>query len=153
MLSKLTSWVKTYNEDAETPDNDAEWAETVAGLLIEAAMADGTLDNAERNAIAAALEHQLSMAPDTIEKMIETARNQYDERVEIHSLTRQIRNDTDAEERAIIMEMIWMVVLADGVLHDYEAQLMRRLAGLLFVDDVASGHAANSARARLGLEA
>jgi uncharacterized tellurite resistance protein B-like protein len=51
------------------------------------------------------------------------------------------------------MEMIWMVVLADGVLHDYEAQLMRRLAGLLYIDDVASGHAANSARARLGLEA
>jgi uncharacterized tellurite resistance protein B-like protein len=72
---------------------------------------------------------------------------------EIHSITRQIRNDADAEERAIIMEMIWMVVLADGVLHDYEAQLMRRLAGLLYIDDVASGHAANSARARLGLEA
>lgn len=153
MLNKLTSWVKTYNEVAETPDNDAEWAETVAGLLIEAAMADGTLGDAERNAIATALEHQLSMAPDTINNIIDTARSEYDERVEIHGITRQIRNDTDAQERAIIMEMIWMVVLADGVLHEYEAQLMRRLAGLLYVDDVASGHAANSARARLGLEA
>ncbi|MBT6123249.1 MAG: TerB family tellurite resistance protein [Candidatus Puniceispirillum sp.] len=153
MLSKLTSWVKTYNDVAETPDNDAEWAETVVGLLIEAAMADGTLGDAERNAIAAALEHQLSMAPDAIDNMIEKARQDYDERVEIHGIIRQIRNDTDAEERAIIMEMIWMVVLADGALHDYEAQLMRRLAGLLYIDDVASGHAANSARARLGLEA
>ncbi|MGB0689427.1 MAG: TerB family tellurite resistance protein [Candidatus Puniceispirillum sp.] len=153
MLNKLTSWVQTYNDVAETPDDDAEWANTVAGLLIEAAMADGTLGDAERNAIATALEQQLSMTPDTIDDMIEKARKDYDERVEIHSITRQIRNDADAEERAIIMEMIWMVVLADGVLHDYEAQLMRRLAGLLYIDDVASGHAANSARARLGLEA
>lgn len=153
MLSKLTNWVQTFNDEAETPDNDAEWAETVAGLLIEAAMADGTLGDAERNAIATALEHQLSMAPDTIDDMIEKARKDYEDRVEISSITRQIRSDADAEERAIIMEMIWMVVLADGVLHDYEAQLMRRLAGLLYIDDVASGHAANSARARLGLEA
>ena len=153
MLNKLTSWVQTYNDVAETPDDDAEWANTVAGLLIEAAMADGTLGDAERNAIATALEQQLSMAPDIIDDMIEKARKDYDDRVEIHSITRQIRNDADAEERAIIMEMIWMVVLADGVLHDYEAQLMRRLAGLLYIDDVASGHAANSARARLGLEA
>ena len=153
MLNKLTSWVQTYNDVAETPDDDAEWAKTVAGLLIEAAMADGTLGDAERNAIATALEQQLSMAPDTIDEMIEKSRKDYDDRVEIHSITRQIRNDADAEERAIIMEMIWMVVLADGVLHDYEAQLMRRLAGLLYIDDVASGHAANSARARLGLEA
>ncbi|MDB2390592.1 TerB family tellurite resistance protein [Alphaproteobacteria bacterium] len=153
MLSKLTSWVKTYNEDAQTPDNDAEWAETVAGLLIEAAMADGTLGDAERTAIASALEHQLSMAPDVIDDMIEKARKEYEQRVEIHGIVRQIRSDADAEERAIIMEMIWMVVLADGVLHEYEAQLMRRLAGLLYIDDVTSGHAANSARARLGLEA
>lgn len=153
MLNKLTSWVKTYNEVAETPDDDAEWATTVAGLLIEAAMADGTLGDAERTAIATALEHQLSMTPNVIDDMIEKARQDYDDRVEISGITRQIRNDTDAEERAIIMEMIWMVVLADGVLHDYEAQLMRRLAGLLYIDDVASAHAANSARARLGLEA
>ncbi|WP_438996818.1 TerB family tellurite resistance protein [Candidatus Puniceispirillum sp.] len=153
MLNKLTSWVKTYNEVAETPNDDAEWATTVAGLLIEAAMADGTLGDAERTAIATALEHQLSMTPNVIDDMIETARQDYDDRVEISGITRQIRNDTDAEERAIIMEMIWMVVLADGVLHDYEAQLMRRLAGLLYIDDAASAHAAKSARARLGLEA
>ena len=151
MLNKLTSWVKTYNEVAETPDNDAEWAETVAGLLIEAAMADGTLGDAERNAIATALQHQLSMAPDTIENMIETARSEYDERVEIHGITRQIRNDTDAEERAIIMEMIWMVVLADKQLDSHESQLMRRLAGLLYIDDVQSGMAAKRAQNRLGL--
>jgi len=42
-----------------------------------------------------------------------------------------------------------MVVLADGDLHEHEAQLMRRLAGLLYVDDVDSGRAAKRAKARL----
>ena len=47
--------------------------------------------------------------------------------------------------------MMWLVVLADGNLDSHESQLMRRLAGLLFVDDVESGLAAKRARQRLGL--
>ena len=49
------------------------------------------------------------------------------------------------------MEMLWMVVLADGTLDHIEAQLMRRLAGLLFVSDVDSGVAAKTAKSKLGL--
>ena len=51
--------------------------------------------------------------------------------MEIHGLTRAIRAETEPEDRVAIMEMVWMVVLADGELHEYESQLMRRLAGLL----------------------
>ena len=38
--------------------------------------------------------------------------------------------------------MLWQVVLADGVIDDHESALMRRLAGLIHVED------ADSARAR-----
>ena len=62
-----------------------------------------------------------------------------------------IRPDTDAADRSVILEMVWMVVLADGNLDVHESQLMRRLAGLLFVDDAESGLAAQRARHRLGL--
>ena len=50
-----------------------------------------------------------------------------------------------------IRDRVWMVVLADGRLDKIERQLMRRLAGLLFVSDVDSGLAAQKARDRLGL--
>ena len=73
----------------------------------------------------------------------------HETRVEIHSLTRAIRAETDPEDRAAILEMAWMVVMSDGEVHEYEAQLMRRLAGLLYVDDIESGRAAKRARARL----
>ena len=69
--------------------------------------------------------------------------------MEIHGLTRAIRAETEPEDRVAIMEMVWMVVLADGELHEYESQLMRRLAGLLYVDDIDPGRAAKRARARL----
>ena len=44
-----------------------------------------------------------------------------------------------------------MVVLADKQLDLHESQLMRRLAGLLYIDDVQSGMAAKRAQSRLGL--
>ena len=89
------------------------------------------------------------MTSDEVSTVIDAAVTAQEGRVEIHSLTRSIRSETDAEDRSAIMEMAWMVVLADGELHEYEAQLMRRLAGLLFVDDIDSGRAQKRARSRL----
>jgi uncharacterized tellurite resistance protein B-like protein len=43
------------------------------------------------------------------------------------------------------------VAYADGVLHEYEANLMRRLAGLLYVTDQESGEARKRAQSALGL--
>ena len=150
MLARLGSWIKDFTEDeAAAPAGDAEWAQTLAGLLVEAAMADGELDSDERRQIARVLHGQLELGEATVGKMIDDALASHEERVEIHGLTRAIRAETEPEDRVAIMEMAWMVVLADGELHDYEAQLMRRLAGLLYVDDIDSGRAARRARARL----
>jgi uncharacterized tellurite resistance protein B-like protein len=49
------------------------------------------------------------------------------------------------------MEMLWEIVYSDGELHDFEATLMRRLAGLLYVDDRESGSARKRALEKLGV--
>jgi uncharacterized tellurite resistance protein B-like protein len=48
--------------------------------------------------------------------------------------------------------MLWEVVYADSILHEYEASLMRRIAGLLHVPDVESGAARKRALSRLGMK-
>jgi uncharacterized tellurite resistance protein B-like protein len=45
------------------------------------------------------------------------------------------------------------VAYADGTLHDYEANLLRRVAGLIHVPDAVSGSARKRVLSRLGLEA
>ena len=39
--------------------------------------------------------------------------------------------------------MLWQVVLADGVIDDHESALMRRLAGLIHVEDADSARRAS----------
>ena len=57
----------------------------------------------------------------------------------------------EPEERIALIEMLWEVAYADGELHDYEASLIRRITGLLYVSDRDSGEARKRVRARLGL--
>ena len=45
--------------------------------------------------------------------------------------------------------MIWEVVYADGILHDHEDSLLRRIAGLIYVSDRDRGDARKRVLARL----
>ena len=152
MLYQIATWMKEFtSQNADIAENEIKLARAVAALLVEAAMADGDIDEIEKAHIRHMLETQLDLSPDDADTMLAQSLASNEDRIEIHSLTRHIRHDTDVADRSVILEMVWMVVLADGSLDAHESQLMRRLAGLLFVDDVESGMAAKRARHRLGL--
>ncbi len=152
MLTQISTWMRDFtSKNATIAQDETKLARTVAALLVEAAMADGDIDEIESAHIRHMLVTQLDLSADDAEAMLNESVASHDDRIEIHSLTHHIRNDTEPADRSVILEMVWMVVLADGNLDAHESQLMRRLAGLLFVDDVESGLAAQRARHRLGL--
>ena len=68
---------------------------------------------------------------------------------QLYGFTRIIKDRFSYEERVEFMEMLWQVSYADGELHDYESNLMRRIAGLLYVEDRDSGDARKRAIRRL----
>ena len=47
--------------------------------------------------------------------------------------------------------MLWEVVYADGIAHAYEANLLRRIGGLLYAPDRDQGAARKRVLARLGI--
>lgn len=152
MLNRLSSWIKDFSDtNASAPTDDHDFAVTIAGLLVEAAMVDGTLEQAEKGHIMALLTGRMELDAGEAEAILAAQLAAHETRVELHGLVRDIRDQTVAEDRAVIMEMIWTVVLADGHVDMHEAQLMRRLAGLLFVDDVTSAYAQQAAKQRLGI--
>ena len=152
MLTQISTWMRDFtSQNTAIAEDETKLARTVAALLVEAAMADGDIDEIEYAHIRHMLVTQLDLPADDAEAMLNESVVSHDDRIEIYSLTRHIRNDTNAADRSVILEMVWMVVLADGKLDAHESQLMRRLSGLLFVDDVESGQAAKRARHRLGL--
>ena len=152
MINRFSEWVKNFSDGtAAVPKEDNDFVVAITALLVEAAMADGALGVDEQSLILQLLNDQLEVSTAKAQTMLDEAIAAHNTRVEIHGLVRQIRTDTEVEDRIIILEMIWVVVLADGQTDEHESQLMRRLAGLLFIDDVEAGLAAKRARKRLGL--
>ncbi|MDC0227337.1 TerB family tellurite resistance protein, partial [Alphaproteobacteria bacterium] len=64
-----------------------------------------------------------------------------EERVEIFSQIKIILNEMDHKERIDVIEMMWGVILSDGVVDDFEANLMRRMNGLLYISGIESAEA------------
>jgi uncharacterized tellurite resistance protein B-like protein len=84
--------------------------------------------------------------------LVDEAERMAAESVEWHGFTRAIKDGFDHAERVQLIEMMWEVAYADGTLHDYEASLLRRVTGLLYVSDRESGEARKRVLARLGLQ-
>jgi len=127
----------------ETPaaDPDEERRAVTAALLVQAALMDGDFDASERRTISDLLVNEFSLDAGEVASLIEEAEQAVHRSSQLFGFTRIADAHLDHEQRIDLMEMLWRVVYADGVVHDYEASLMRRIAGLLHVTDRDSAHA------------
>ena len=123
-----------------------------AALLVEAALLDGHFADKERAAILAILQRNFTLtAADAAELVVEAEKAQA-EANHLVRFTRAIKDAYGPDERAAMLEMLWEVAYADGVLHHYEANLLRRISGLLYVSDREAGAARKRVLARLGID-
>ena len=122
-----------------------------AALLVEAALMDERFEESERAKIVELLTARFELSDSETEELLETARQRVDQSVQLFCFTRVVNDGFSHDERCELMGMLWQVAYADGRLDDYEANLMRRIAGLIHVSDRESGQARKQALARLGL--
>ena len=120
---------KNKNED----EYEGEDIQAVIILLLEACQIDGDTGKIELEYIKKLLINKFNFTPDQAEKNLIEALEKSDERIEIFSQIKIILNEMNHEERIDVIEMMWGVILSDGVIDDFEANLMRRMNGLLYV--------------------
>ena len=112
-----------------------------AALLVEAALMDGSFDPVERGKITQLLSRRFELETAKAEALIEAAEDQIRRTPQLYGFTRIVKDEFAYEDRVELVEMLWEVAYADGELHDFEASLMRRIAGLIYVSDRDSGAA------------
>ena len=96
---------------------------------------DASFDEVERRRILDILPRRFSLSPDEAETLLAAAEDKADGSVQILGFTRAVKDNYSYEERIALVEMLWEVVLADGRVDAHEAQLMRRIGGLIYVSD------------------
>lgn len=124
----------------------------VAGLLVEVARMHDDFDPAERATIRRLLAARFGLDAADVDALIETADRRVQEAGDFWTFARVVKDRFDEAQRIAMIEMMWEVAYADGRLDDFEASLMRRIAGLIYVDGVASGAARKRVLKRLGID-
>lgn len=150
MLNFLKSLFDDAPQDLPADEGHAK-ALAAATLFFEAAASDGTLAPIELERISHLLITRFDLDEADVTAICSQAQRRQREAIEMSNFTRDAKNRFTPDERIELMEMLWEVAYADGVLEDFEANLMRRLSGLLYVDDRDNGKARKRAMATLGL--
>ena len=134
-------------------DADDRVAAATAVLLIETAVMDGEFDVDERATIGRLLMERFGISENGVDTLMVETEQAVADSVELFSFTRVLRSNYDHADRVKMIEMMWEVAYADGVIHDYEANLIRRATGLLHVSDRESGEARKRVLEQLDKEA
>ena len=104
-----------------------------AALLVHASLIDGRADPVERRKLKSLLQVRFNLGEDEFDRILGEAEAWEQDSVDLYSFTSVLCRELDQEGRRRIVEMLWEIVLADGVLHKYEADLVSRGAELLGV--------------------
>ena len=140
---------ESFGETKEESHTERELQIAAAALLVEAALLDGEFDEDERAIIVSNCMRSFDMDDKTANALLDEAIKLQKDAVDIHSFISKFAPNFDYKERLQLLEMLWGVVYADGELHDYEANLMRRVCGLLGVKDKDSGDLRKQVLARI----
>ena len=110
----------------------------ITALLIHAAKIDENFSKKEESIIKEALM-KMGVNKDNIEKIIENATTMEKDANQILDFTREVKN-MDHENKIKIIETLWKIIYSNKEADIYETNLMRRLAGLLYIDNKTMGN-------------
>ena len=104
----------------------------IAALLIHAAKIDENYDDKEKNIIKKTLI-ELGAENLDVDNLIADALIIEANSNQILNFTREVKNTPESDKIKII-ESLWKIIYSDDRADIYETNLMRRLAGLLYID-------------------
>ncbi len=122
--------LKFFNKNDQS-SNESDLL-NVACLMIHAAKIDQNYTDKEKNIIKITL-NKLNNNNEDIEKLLLDAEKKESDSNHIQYFTKNIKN-MDKNNKIEIIKNIWSIILSDGNSDIYEENLMRRLAGLLYID-------------------
>jgi uncharacterized tellurite resistance protein B-like protein len=113
----------------------------LSGLMIEAANTDGEVTQEELNKISHSLINVFKEDPKAVEVSLTKAFENKDNLKSLYYYTSKLNKSYSNENKIKLIEVLWEIILADNEIHDFETNLIRRLAGLLYISDVECGNA------------
>ncbi len=130
----LVKFMFFKNSENNNKENDLG---KVAALLIHAAKIDENFSNEEEKIIYQTLL-KIGANNEKIDEIIQVGKEIEENSNQILEFTKEVKNMSD-ENKIKIIEALWRIIYSNKKADIFEANLMRRLAGLLYVDNKTMG--------------
>jgi uncharacterized tellurite resistance protein B-like protein len=102
-----------------------------AALLVHAACIDGNFAEVEHKKLHAVIIQRFELTAAAADELIAKASAVEQEAIDLYSFTAKLNRSLDEHGRARIIEMMWQIVYADGIITEFEDNLIWRAADLL----------------------
>jgi uncharacterized tellurite resistance protein B-like protein len=140
MDGKMLNILKKYlmpevsDETTETVTQAQKIQIATCVLLLEMANVDDEFTISEETTIREILRNELGIHEEDVDEIMGIAIRDRQQGVGLYEYTRFINRVFSLDERRTLIEYVWKVIYADGVLDQYEDYLVHKLAKLLHLE-------------------
>jgi len=123
------------NTDVDSKDSNDDYKVACVAILCEAAAMDGVFDEKEKSLILVLIQKQFNLDVEQANKVLSEGKQLAENATQLYGFTRVIKESWGLDKRIRLLEMLWEVAYVDGELNAAEDMLIRRIAGLIHVED------------------
>ena len=133
-----------FDKNKKDVNQDDNLYINIGALLIHVAKIDENYSEKEKEIIKKTLL-ELDVSNDNLENIFKKSEEVEKNSNQILEFTKEVKNKDEAFKIKIV-EALWKIIYADNISDMYEASLMRRLTGLLYIDSKIVGDIKNKVK-------
>jgi uncharacterized tellurite resistance protein B-like protein len=138
MLDAIRTFLSEMSGSVEKREfGEEDYRLAAAALLFHVIAVDGIVSTPEREKLSEVLMRRYQLDRQGVQKLIADAETADNEAIDLYGFTSILKQHLDIPERERIIELMWTVVYADGVVHEFEDNIIWRVAELLGVSSQA----------------
>ncbi|MBW2094404.1 MAG: TerB family tellurite resistance protein [Deltaproteobacteria bacterium] len=100
-------------------------------LLLEMSLIDGNFSETEKEKLLSILRQEYNLSNEEAESLIKRSGEELDESIDLWQFTSALNQHFSVEEKTRLVEKIWEIAYADGIVDQHENYLVHKVADLL----------------------
>ncbi len=153
MINSLRGFFqKKVVDEGDQLSEEQELQLAAATLMYELVRSDGSTDKLELGYMAEILRRQFNLSNENLDELFRLAEKSAADATDLHQFTKAIKNKWGNAKRMKLLENLWVISLADEKIDAHERHLVRKIAGLLYLNEVQIVQSRENAKRTLNIE-
>jgi len=135
MFDSLRKLIVDLSDGDKHPSRfeDDDYRVAAAALLVHAAAIDGSMSAASRDKLHGLIKQYFGLDDAATDELVAEATEAEQKAVDLYHFTARLNRSLDAAGRLRMVEMMWQIAYTDGVITEFEDNLIWRAGDLLGV--------------------